>query len=288
MPQLRRHRISDQIVQDETQRLLQANVHSQLAQLAVAPETARRRSLNFSSIEHFLGVHGVCNITEEAFLALCVCLSRFYRASRLEALRAALVWRQLEETPIERCLAQTTRFRRRFKGATRLCLDPQPRGSITFDQLTQLTEYCREAEELEYARGFAIAYFGLLRHSEMALLRRDDVETETATLRVRGGKGRLHYEVDIVLVPEVQHLLTYLKNVGTTVLLLPYWNKVKANALICAAAAHFKWNKRQSWSFHCLRHGGAGHLTRQGSELSTRLLRGRWMSAFSAEAYSIV
>ena len=186
----------------------------------------------------------MCNTTEEAFLTLCACLSRFYRASKLEALRSALVWRQLEDEPIERCWSQTIRFRRRFKGATRLCLDPQSRGSVTFNQLKQLTEYCQEAGETEYARGFAIAYYGLLRHSELELLRRNDVEGETATLRIRGGKGRLHYEVDIVQVPEVQELVTCLKKDGNTVLLLHFWNKVKANALIRASAVHFEWNRQ--------------------------------------------
>ena len=144
---------------------------------------------------------------------MCASLARFYRASTLESFRAALVWRQVEDMPIEACWTQSIRFRRRFRGAMKLCLDPVPRGSVTFSQLRTLTSRCSERGEIDYARGFIVAFYGLLRHSEITSLRRSDIEVShtEALLRIRGGKGRRNNVVDIVEVPEAHDLLVYLK-----------------------------------------------------------------------------
>ena len=269
--------------------LLQVGIHRQLAQVGVSAGTAQKRAQYFYRLEHLMGVHGACNMAEENFLALCASMSRFYRPSTLEAFRAALVWRQIEDLPESECWSQTLRFRRRFKGVLKICLDPKPRGSITRDQLRVLSTYCIDQGEITYGQGFAIGYFGLLRHSELVGLQTSDVEISESDvlIKIRGGKGRHHFAVDTVQAPEVRHLLGYFKTISTTSSLFPTWNKVQANRLIAAAAARFGWNSQQTWSFHCLRHGCAGHLTRQGVDLSTRLRRGRWMSELTATRYSM-
>ena len=213
----RRRRVNDSQIRSGIQRSLYNQDHLRLAQLSVAPRTAQKRIFYFSRLEELLDVQGVSNITEETFLAFCVSVSRFYRAPTLESFRAALVWRQLEDMPIctvglnLNCCTQSFRFRRRFKGACRLCLDPQPRGSITYEQLRELTRAYSNMGELFYAQGYAIAFYALLRHSQLHALRRDDVEiADEAIIRIRGGKARQRHEVDTVEAPEVKLLLRHL------------------------------------------------------------------------------
>ena len=232
----------------------------------------------------------VLGVTEEDFLALCVSLSRFYRGSTLESYRAAVVWRQLEDQNTDQCWSQTSRFRRRFKGVQNICLQPKPRGSITLAQMRSLTNYCKDQGELAYGQGFAVAYFGFLRHrKQLVNLEKIDIEANSsdALIKIRGGKGRQHYIVDTVVAPEVCHLLMYLKSSSSHLALFPNWDKVKANRIRSHVANLLQWNSHQTWSFHCLRHGCAGHLTREGTDLTTRLRRVRWMSEFTATHYSM-
>ena len=90
-----------------------------------------------------------------------------------------------------------------------------------------LNQECTKEGNITFGQGFTVAYFGLLRHSELVSLQKDDIEisTSSALKKNRGGKGRQHYVVDTVEAPyeikgRIERSLHTLKNKFKTILLL--------------------------------------------------------------------
>ena len=266
----------------------------QLAQNGVVDGTAGERVAEWGKIQELLGVRGAQAVDEEPFLAMCLALAPHYTISKLEKLRAALVWRQIEELPPSERYTRDERFKRRFKGCLAFCKPFKVTGAISLTKLEKLVAWLLEKGEFEYARGFRITFWGLLRHSDLLRLRETDVEFSTGVrdevlLSIIGGKGREKEHVDVIKACEARdYLLTAVQiaRMHGDMILFARWSKGVANALIHEFAQLDGWDVSHKWSVHSLRHGCAAHLQRMGVSLAVRKQRGRWSSTRIAEWYA--
>ena len=281
--------ISDADVQANFERVVNEGLVYDLAIDAVSADHALSRMKEWATLEERLAVRGAANVSMEDFLAVCLAIAPKYTASKLEKMRAALVWRQLEElTPATRW-SRDELFKVRFKGALKSCKPFATRGAITEEKLRKLVTWLEARGERMYARGFVITFYGMLRHSDLLRLRRADVEfgAKEVLLSIIGGKGRTREHVDVVQATEAETTLRVAMEVSAGELrLFSLWNKDYANCLIREFALLENWDKTQGWTVHSLRHGFAAHLKRKGVSLEVRMQRGRWSSARVAEWYA--
>ena len=232
-----------------------------------------------------------CAVKEEPFLAMCIALAPFYTESKLEKLRAALVWRQVEELePAER-FTRDERFRRRFRGCLAMCKPFAVRGAISLIKLDKLIAWLIGKGEYTYARGFSVTFWALLRHSDLTRLRGSDIEIsmQEVLLSIIGGKGREREHADVVKATEARQVLLTAVQVARVkghARLFEEWEKCKANALIQQFAELDGWDASHKWSVHSLRHGSASHLKRQGVGEAERKQRGRWCDTRITEWYA--
>ena len=263
----------------------------ELAQGAVISGTADDRDKEWGKIQELLQVRGARAVEEEPFLAMCLAMAPFYTISKLEKLRAALVWRQLEELEPSERFTRDERFKRRFKGCLAFCKPFTVRGAISLPKLDKLISWLIGKGEYTYARGFCITFWALLRHSDLIRLRGSDIELsmEEVLLSIIGGKGRDREHVDVVIATEARQVLltaVQVARVKADSRLFADWDKLKANALIHEFALLDGWDVSQNWSVHSLRHGCAAHLKRKGVAEAERKQRGRWSDTRVAEWYA--
>lgn len=279
------------VVMRQAAALRQEEVHMTLAQRAVVPDTAQSRVREYAKLEVLLQTVGVATVQEEAFLALCAALAPYYSPSRLESLRSALVWKQLEALPFAQCWTQHKRFRRRFRGALKMCRPFTERGALSEDKLLALVRWLCSGSHEMYARGMVVGFYALLRHSDLVRVRPGDIEfgVREVLVSVLGGKGRERHHVDVVRATEARQSLTVAvaaAQAARSLTLFPDWDKGKANALIREFALLSGWDPEQKWTFHSLRHGFAQHLKREGVNEAERMHRGRWTSRRVADWYA--
>ena len=281
--------ISDADVRANYKRVVNEGLVYDLAIDAVGADHALSRMKEWATLEERLAVRGAANVSMEDFLAVCLAIAPKYTASKLEKMRAALVWRQLEELAPAARWSRDELFKVRFKGALKSCKPFATRGAITEEKLRKLVSWLEARDEHMYARGFVITFYGMLRHSDLLRLRRADVEfgVKEVLLSIIGGKGRTREHVDVVQATEAEATLRVAMEVSAGELrMFPLWNKDHANSLIREFASLESWDATQGWTVHSLRHGFAQHLKRLGVSLEVRMQRGRWSSARVAEWYA--
>ena len=149
--------ISDADVRTNLDRVVREGLVSDLAMDAVSADYALSRMKEWASLEERLAVRGAANVTMEGFLAVCLAIAPKYTASKLEKLRAAMVWRQLEELAPSERWSRDELFKVRFKGALKSCKPFATRGAITAEKLRTLAAWLEQRGENMYARGFVIA-----------------------------------------------------------------------------------------------------------------------------------
>jgi len=288
-PAMKLRNVSEEDVRRMAKRHLAEGDVKHLALDAVSPDYAKERIREWAKIEEMLAVHGAYNVRMEPFLALCMAMAPHYTESKLEKMRAAVVWRQVQELPIPLRWTRDERFLVGFKGAKKSCKAFAVRGAISEAKLGKLVEWLLTKDLQLYARGFVVGFYGLLRHSDLVRMRWCDVEFgEEILLSIIGGKGRDKEHVDEVRATEARQTLmaAVAAAQGLGPLLFADWDKAYANELIREFATNDQWDQGQKWSFHGLRHGFAAKLKRDGVCELARKQRGRWSSSRIAEWYA--
>ena len=284
--------VKESVVRDEMREIMRDNSRVlALAQDAVSTDYALCRIKEWAKIEELLAVRGAANVTMNGFLAICVSLAPRYTESKLEKMRAALVWRQLEELDPGLRWSRDELFRVRFKGAKKACKAFKARGALSETKLQALVEWLLEQKEHDYARGMVVTFYGLLRHSDLIRLRPSDVEfgENEVLLSIIGGKGRGKEHVDEVRATEARKTLQAAVESAAMRFarsLFPDWSKERANELIRTFAVKAGWDPLLKWTMHSLRHGFAAHLQRSGISEAERKQRGRWSSSKVANWYA--
>jgi len=288
-PSMRLRSVREEDVRKAVKRHLEDGDVQFLAVDAVSEDYAKERVREWAKIEELLGVHGAAHVRMEPFLALCMSMAPHYCTSKLEKMRGALVWRQIQELEPTMRWSRDERFLVGFKGAKKSCRPFAERGAISETKLSKLVQWLTQKGLTMYARGFVVAFYGLLRHSDVIRMRWSDVEFGAEILlSIIGGKGREKEHVDEVRATEARLSLeaAVAAAQGHGLLLFPGWNKAFANDLIREFAELDGWDKGQKWTVHSLRHGFAAKLKRDGVCELARKQRGRWSSSRVAEWYA--
>jgi len=267
---------------------------------SVSKETRRKYRLQRGVMQRFLKKRGWSPMTTrrfEDFLAGMVLAKRAGRTASTY-LAAWLFWREVDglQRPSEKKLM---RIRRAIKGMSYKSGKAPllPRGALDSGMLRQLRWHCRYHGLQDMADGFALIWYGMLRHSQVLELRRCDVRFGAAKgpLLALGKKKAFcadrcswRYLDHFKEVANCRSLLRHVcKGKGPTDKLFPKWRKGLARALIREASRLFEWDPSVKWDgAHCMRHGAAQEWAAvRGDKVRSIMRRATWDSCRSAALY---
>jgi len=182
----------------------------------------------------------------------------------------------------------------KYKGGK---LNGLPRGALDSGMLRQLRWHCRVNGLYEYADGFALIWYGMLRHNEIVLLRKCDarMHAKRGPLLALGKKKSFcakrcswKYLDHFKAVPNCRSLLRHVcEGKRPAGKLFPSWSKHTARTLIKEASRLFGWDPTVRWDgVHCMRHGAAQEWAAvKGDKVRSIMRRATWDSCQSAALY---
>jgi len=270
------------------------------AKKSVAKNTQKKYKIQRGVMKRFLRKRGWSVMTSRRFEDFLAGIIVAKRAGRTASgyLAAWLFWREVEGLP-EPNQKKLTKIRRVIKGMTYKGgkAPGLPRGALDSGMLKQLRWHCRFHGLHEMADGFALVWYGMLRHSQVTGLRKCDVRFHCAKgpLLALGRKKAFcatrctwryldHFK-------EVANCRSLLKSAcrgkGATDYLFPSWRKGLARALVKEAARLFGWDPSVKWDgVHCMRHGAAQEWAAvKNDRVRSIMRRATWDSCRSAALY---
>ena len=270
---------------------------------SIRPETDSKYGSSIKRMRKFLSERGLrkMGVREfEEFLADLVAKKR--AGSTAAGYRAAwLFWRETrgKKPPSGRKMRRVNRAiaGMRYKGGKPLSM---PRGAIDSGQLMQLRYHCVVNGFTEEADGFALMWYGMLRHFQGHEVRACDLRNEAVNgpmvhlpLKKAFSAGRCvpgnmgHFKD----VGNLKSLLRHLKaGKHGADLIFPNWCEARARDLIKEAAIVFGWDPLVKWDgVHCFRHGAtqeaAASLKIFEDPVRSVMRRATWASVGSVRGY---
>jgi len=267
---------------------------------SVAGSTLKKYTIQKKVMDRFLRKRGWSVMTAARFEDFLVGMILAGRAGRTAATyRAAwLFHRELNGYDPPRA-RKMRRINRAIAGMTyKAGAAPSlPRGALDSGMLKQLRFHARVNGMKAEADGFALTWYGMLRHNQLCGLRKWDVRfhARKGPLLALGRKKAFsatrmkvenldHFKA----VPNCRALLKSLcKGKKGRDLLFPNWSKGRARALIREAAAIFDWDTTVKWDgVHTFRHGAAQEWRAvKGDRVSSIMRRATWDSCKTAALY---
>lgn len=270
------------------------------ARQSVNSGTKRKYEVQRQVMKRFLRKRGWQKMTAsrfEDFLAGLILNKR--SGGTAKTYRSAwLFWRELDglSYPSESKLRRISRV---VKGMTyRAGKAPGiTRGALDSGMLKQLRYHCEINGLRMYADGFALTWYGFLRHGQTAGLRRCDVRrgVRKGPLLALGKKKSFcaarctwqqlsHFKA----VPNCRSILKSLcKGKSSQDPLFPGWNKHLARSLVREASRVFGWDPTVKWDgVHCFRHGASQEwAVVKKDKVRSMMRRATWESCRTAARY---
>jgi len=171
------------------------------------------------------------------------------------------------------------------------------RGALDSGMLKQLRWHCQVNGLAEMADGFALIWYGMMRHNQLLELRRCDARmgAKKGPLLALGRKKafcakrcKWQYLSHFKAVPNCRSLLkTVCRGKRPGDKMFPNWSKSLARALIRETARLFGWDPTVKWDgVHCMRHGAAQEWAAvKGDRVRSIMRRATWESCKTAALY---
>ena len=267
---------------------------------SVNKDTKGKYKRQMKAMKLFLRDRGKSRMTVKRFEDFLVGLNQEGRAGSTAATyrSAWLFWREVR--------GKKAPSARRMKGVNRAIAGMRyragaapglPRGAMDSGQLKQLRFHATVNGFVEEADGFALAWYGMLRHTAFASLKFHDVRMRARKgplLRLAKKKAfsaaRCNTE-NLDHFVQVRNCKSLLKEIcrgkrGAD-RLFPNWSKDRARDLIKEAAVVFGWDPTVDWDgMHCMRHGAAQeHKACSKDRVRSVMKRAVWASISSAARY---
>lgn len=270
------------------------------AKQSVAKTTKIKYKYQRGVMKRFLNKRGWRVMTSRRFEDFLAGLIVAGRAGRTAATYVAAwkFWREVDgrEPPKETRLIKIRRViaGMKYQGGKAPNL---PRGALDSGMLKQLRWHCRVNGLHEMGDGFALVWYGMLRHNQVMELRRCDARmyARKGPLLALGKKKafcaqRCSYKYldHFKAVPNCRSLLKHVcKGKRGRDKLFPSWSKALARELIKEAARLFEWDPNVKWDgVHCMRHGATQEWSAvKGDKVRSIMRRATWDSCKSAALY---
>ena len=269
-----------------------------LRKQSVNKDTKGKYKRQMSCMKLFLRDRGKRTMTVKRFEDFVVGLDDEGRAGSTAATyrSAWLFWREVR--------GKKAPSARRMKGVNRAIAGMRyragaapglPRGAMDSGQLQQLRFHAAVNGCIEEADGFALAWYGMLRHSALTGLKVNDVRMlarKGPLLRLAKKKA---FSAARCVTDNLDHFIqvrnckSLLKDLckgkrGTDPLFRG-WSKDKARGLIKEAAVLFEWDPTVDWDgMHCMRHGAAQEAKACRTDPVQSVMRRAVWSAISSAA----
>ena len=270
------------------------------AKKSVNKDTKKKYSVQRGVMKRFLKKRGWHTMTVsrfEDFLAGMVLQKRSGGTAR--TYRAAwMFWRELDGLRLPSS-HQMRKISRVIKGMSYQAgaAPGLPRGALDSGMLKQLRFHCEVNGLRMYADGFALCFYGMLRHRQLVDLRRWDVRrgVRKGPLLALGKKkafcaDRCRWQ-DLSHFKAVPNCRSLLRDVCKSKRgrdkVFKDWDQHFARKLIQEAAKVFEWDTTVRWDgVHCFRHGAAQewHVVKK-DKVQSMMRRATWSACASAARY---